>query len=154
MISYAISYLWYHAYDITFDVLWYQSNLLWIYDIIVAQGSRCFALNASFSIGFWNGLADAGPTVTGCGLAGWLGLQGRVTGRVAESDLDNIWNPVPMVHGSTRWYVLVRAGTYLSGYKAVRETSTWYIPVRTDIGNSYGSTYWSSGKLTPWTSTP
>ena len=53
----------------------------------------------------------------------------------------HIWNPVPLVHGSTRWYVLVRAGTYLSGYKAVPETSKWYIPVRTDIGNSYGSTY-------------
>ncbi len=52
-----------------------------------------------------------------------------------------IWNAVPLEHGSTRWYVLVRASTYLSGYKAVRETSKWYIPVRTDIGNSYGSTY-------------
>jgi hypothetical protein len=52
-----------------------------------------------------------------------------------------IWNPVPLVHGSTRWYVLVLAVTYLSGYKAVQGTSKWYIPVRTNIGNSYGSTY-------------
>ena len=51
-------------------------------------------------------------------------------------------NPVHLVQGSTRWYVLVRASTYLTRYKAVRETSKWYIPVRTNIENSYGSTYW------------
>ncbi len=56
--------------------------------------------------------------------------------------LPSIWNPVHLVQGSTRWYVLVRASTYLTRYKAVRETSKWYIPVRTNIGNSYGSTYW------------
>ncbi len=55
-----------------------------------------------------------------------------------------IWNPVHLVQGSTRWYVLVRASnlTYLTRYKAVRETSKWYIPVHTNIDNSYGSTYW------------
>ncbi len=58
-----------------------------------------------------------------------------------------IWNPVHLVHwqDSTRWWyhdVLVRASMYLSGYKAVWETSKWYIPVRTNIENSYGSTYW------------
>jgi hypothetical protein len=54
----------------------------------------------------------------------------------------SIWNPVHLVQGSTRWYVLVRASTYLTRYKAVRETSKWYIPARTNIENSYGSTIW------------
>ncbi len=53
-----------------------------------------------------------------------------------------IWNPVHLVQGSTRRYVLVRASTYLTRYMAVRETSKWYIPVRTDIEISYGSIYW------------
>ncbi len=54
-----------------------------------------------------------------------------------------IWNPVHLrlVQGSTWWYVLVRKSTYLTRYMAVRETSKWYIPVRTNIGNSYDSTY-------------
>ncbi len=52
-----------------------------------------------------------------------------------------IWNPVPLVYCSTRWYVLELASMYSSGYKEVQETSKWYIPVRTDIRNSYGSTY-------------
>ncbi len=52
-----------------------------------------------------------------------------------------IWNPVHLVQGSTRWYVLVQGSTYLTRYKAVRETSKWYIPVRTYIENSYVSTY-------------
>ena len=47
-----------------------------------------------------------------------------------------IWNPVPLIQGGTRWYVLVQAGTYASGYMAVQKTSYWYKPVRTDIGNS------------------
>ncbi len=56
-------------------------------------------------------------------------------------DSPTIWNPVPLVQGSTRWYVLVRASTYLNRYKAVRETSKWYIPVRTNIEIVYVSTY-------------
>ncbi len=64
--------------------------------------------------------------------------QGRIpdaqgTGRPAGP---LIWNPVPLVQGGTRWYVLVQAGTYASGYMAIQETSNWYKPVRTDIGNS------------------
>jgi len=54
----------------------------------------------------------------------------------------DIWNPVHLVQGSTRWYVLVRTSTYLTRYMVVQETSKWYIPVRTNIENSYGSTYW------------
>ncbi len=42
-----------------------------------------------------------------------------------------IWNPVHLVQGGTRWYVLVQACTYTSGYMAVQETSDWYMPVRT-----------------------
>ncbi len=57
-------------------------------------------------------------------------------------NLNFIWNHVHLVQGSTRWYVLVRASTYPTRYKAVRETSKWYIPIRTNIENSYGSTYW------------
>jgi len=47
----------------------------------------------------------------------------------------DIWNPLHLVQGSTRWYVLVRASTYHTRYKAVQETSKWYIPVRTNIGS-------------------
>ena len=43
----------------------------------------------------------------------------------------NIWNPVPLVRGSTRWYVLVHTSTSSSGYEAVREMSKLYIPVHT-----------------------
>ena len=50
-------------------------------------------------------------------------------------------DPVPLVQGGTRWYVLVRTSTYSSGYEAVRKTSFWYERVRTDIGNSLVSTY-------------
>jgi hypothetical protein len=69
-----------------------------------------------------------------------------------------IWNPVHLVQlvtvqGSTRLYVLVRASTYLTRYKAVRETSKWYIPVRTNIENSYGSTYWYLRYVLPCTCT-
>ena len=42
-----------------------------------------------------------------------------------------IWNPVPLVRGSTRWYVLVHTSTSSSGYEAVREMSKLYIPVHT-----------------------
>ena len=37
--------------------------------------------------------------------------------------IPDIWNPVPLVQGSTRWYVLVRASTSSSGYKTLQEKS-------------------------------
>ena len=42
-----------------------------------------------------------------------------------------IWNPVPLVQGSTRWYVLVRTSTSSSRYEAAREKAKLYIPVQT-----------------------
>jgi hypothetical protein len=48
----------------------------------------------------------------------------------------DIWNPVPLVQGSTRWYVLVRTSTSSSQYMAVREKAKLYIPVQTSL-------YWS-----------
>ncbi len=53
-----------------------------------------------------------------------------------QGKLSYIWNPVPLVQGGTRWYVLVWASTYASGYTAIQETTNWYKAVRTDIGNS------------------
>ena len=51
--------------------------------------------------------------------------------------LVSIWNPVPLVQGSTRWYVLVRTSTSSSGYEAVREMSKLYIPVHTGTYGHY-----------------
>ena len=51
-----------------------------------------------------------------------------------------IWNPVHLVYGGTRKYVLVHPSTYASGDMAVQETSKVrkkkYVPVCTDIENS------------------
>ena len=48
-----------------------------------------------------------------------------------QNSKEFIWNPVPLVRGSTRWYVLVHTSTSSSGYEAVREMSKLYIPVHT-----------------------
>ena len=56
--------------------------------------------------------------------------------------ISNFYGFQMLVQGNTRWYVLVLASTYLTRYKAVQKTSKWYIPVRTNIENSYDSTYW------------
>jgi hypothetical protein len=46
-----------------------------------------------------------------------------------------IWNPVHMVNGSTRQFVLVHPCMYASGDMAVQETSKMYVPVCTEIEN-------------------
>ncbi len=43
---------------------------------------------------------------------------------------------------SPKCILAVRTLLRLTQYKAIRETSKWYIPVRTNIENSCGSTYW------------
>jgi hypothetical protein len=55
--------------------------------------------------------------------------------------IELIWNPVHLVYGGTRQSVLVHPGTYASGDMAVRETSFWYVPVCTDIENSWVRMY-------------
>ncbi len=82
---------------------------------------------------------DSENALVGCTLERWR------PGVELAKEIGNfrrlIWNPVHLVQGSTWRYVLVRTSTYLTRYMVVRETSKWYIPVRTNIGNSYNSTY-------------
>ena len=78
---------------------------------------------------------DDQPLLSGVGK--WVSKQCCVSDlpKQQQSPRGSLWNPILLVRGSTRWYVLVHTSTSSSGYEAVREMSKLYIPVHT---GSYG----------------